>query len=850
VVTHVIKGEIRKMNKNNTSTFAALFLMFAMAFSLFALPAVKDVQAIEDWHAYLTASPDPVGVGQRVLIVFGFTLPTRGFGYQYYTDWTLTITDPDEHVQTVTGLDAEATGSTFYVFTPDKVGEWKLKAHYPGGYADFGFNEPFAMNESVPAADTNEFVLTVQEEQLSYYPGAALPTEYWQFPIYGENREWYNIAGNWLLPGYDTGRQFDWGAVSGAFNPYTTVPNTAHIMWIKSNVYGGVIGGATDKMYYTGSAYRRELQPPVVISGRLFYKVMDPPRMGWYCVDLYTGEQIWYVNGSYPDGAGGMVEGQDAQITAGQVLTIGTRNWHGGLPYLWSTGATTWAVWDAWSGDLLHTIINAPAIGTDGMGMTLVPDPIDGSLYTYRYDADTDTVAFWNSSKMLDMEVSDTLGSIGRERPTYNINWSSGIEWNVTLPDIGPVSRLTVMNHDPKDLSVLIISNQSQGDYYSSEAFVDLAFSGEDGRVLWQKVRNYGTWENVVGGRAMSVEDGAYAIVRKETRNVYVFDLDTGNELWVGDSHPNQWAMYSIGAAFAYGKLYTISYDGECWAHDARTGDVEWKWGPVDAGLETPYGHYPLYGGLCIADNKIFLCHGEHSADSPMYRGEHMYIVNASTGEDIWSIDGWYQQPVAANGVVLSPNCYDGQIYCFGKGPSATTIAAPSVGITTETPITITGNVIDISAGASQGAVAKNFPNGLPCVSDESQTQWMEYVYQQQPRPTNVTGVTVTISVIDSNNNQRVIGTTATNAMGTFRLTWTPDIPGDFNVIATFEGSDSYYGSSADTYFSASEAAQAAPEATPQPASMADLYFIPSVIGIIVAIIVVGVVMILMLRKR
>jgi hypothetical protein len=159
VVTHVIKGEIRKMNKNNTSTFAALFLMFAMAFSLFALPAVKDVQAIEDWHAYLTASPDPVGVGQRVLIVFGFTLPTRGFGYQYYTDWTLTITDPDEHVQTVTGLDAEATGSTFYVFTPDKVGEWKLKAHYPGGYADFGFNEPFAMNESVPAASN---FLTIQ----------------------------------------------------------------------------------------------------------------------------------------------------------------------------------------------------------------------------------------------------------------------------------------------------------------------------------------------------------------------------------------------------------------------------------------------------------------------------------------------------------------------------------------------------------------------------------------------------------------------------------------------------------------------------------------------------------------
>ena len=47
----------------------------------------------------------------------------------------------------------------------------------------------------------------------------------------------------------------------------------------------------------------------------------------------------------------------------------------------------------------------------------------------------------------------------------------------------------------------------------------------------------------------------------------------------------------------------------------------------------------------------------------------------------------------------------------------------------------ISGTVTDVSAGASQEAVAANFPNGLPCVSDASMTQWMEYVYDAAASP-------------------------------------------------------------------------------------------------------------------
>ena len=46
------------------------------------------------------------------------------------------------------------------------------------------------------------------------------------------------------------------------------------------------------------------------------------------------------------------------------------------------------------------------------------------------------------------------------------------------------------------------------------------------------------------------------------------------------------------------------------------------------------------------------------------------------------------------------------------------------------------------------------------------------------------------------------------------------------------------------------EAPPATTEPTPTPASAADLYFLPMSIGTIVAIIAIGIVLILMLRKR
>jgi hypothetical protein len=189
-------------------------------------------------------------------------------------------------------------------------------------------------------------------------------------------------------------------------------------------------------------------------------------------------------------------------------------------------------------------------------------------------------------------------------------------------------------------------------------------------------------------------------------------------------------------------------------------------------------------------------------------------------------------------------------IYAYAKGPSKITVEAPSVGVSTTTPITITGTITDISAGSQQATVALNYPNGLPCMADASMSSWMETVYMQQPLPNDVSGVSVTINVVDANGNYRSIGTATSNIYGTYSLTWTPDIAGDYTVIATFAGSESYYPSSASTAFYASEPAPT-PTAVPIVNSTpTEMYFAISTAAIIIAVVVVGIALGLLLKKR
>ena len=86
---------------------------------------------------------------------------------------------------------------------------------------------------------------------------------------------------------------------------------------------------------------------------------------------------------------------------------------------------------------------------------------------------------------------------------------------------------------------------------------------------------------------------------------------------------------------------------------------------------------------------------------------------------------------------------------------------------------------------------------------------WMEYVYMQKPRPMDVTGVEVVLSVLDDNSNFREIGKVTTDSDGFYTLNWKPDIEGPYTLYASFAGSESYWPSHAVSSFAVDPAPQA-----------------------------------------
>jgi hypothetical protein len=156
--------------------------------------------------------------------------------------------------------------------------------------------------------------------------------------------------------------------------------------------------------------------------------------------------------------------------------------------------------------------------------------------------------------------------------------------------------------------------------------------------------------------------------------------------------------------------------------------------------------------------------------------------------------------------------------------------------------------VTDISPGTKAYSKTARFPNGVPAVADANMSDWMLYVYKQFARPADVVGVDVVVEVLDPNGNSYEVGRTTSDSDGFFKLAFTPAVPGEYTIIATFAGSGAYYGSHAKTAINVDSAPAATPPPTPTPAPMTDTYVTGFGIGIIIAI-VIGFAL-LLLRKH
>ncbi|MEM2968548.1 MAG: hypothetical protein QXJ76_04490 [Candidatus Bathyarchaeia archaeon] len=180
--------------KNKAKTILAIFLLLSFAVTLIALPAANAHSP--PWtittHAFLTVNPNPVGVGQRVVIVAwaGLVLPSAAVTNDIrFHDYKVTITRPDGNTETITwDVVWDTTSTAWAEYVPTQVGTYSFVFSYPDQvYTWSGTYQ----NDIFLGATSKTVYLTVQEEQLpdpiTSYP---LPTEYWTRPIEGQNTDW------------------------------------------------------------------------------------------------------------------------------------------------------------------------------------------------------------------------------------------------------------------------------------------------------------------------------------------------------------------------------------------------------------------------------------------------------------------------------------------------------------------------------------------------------------------------------------------------------------------------------------------------------------------------------------
>ena len=764
----------------------------------------------------------------------------------------------------------------------------------------------------LPSSSTT--TLTVQQDQVATIPNVPLPQEYWARPIYGENTDWWVISNNWLgtgQPGYGGFvASYNLGGNGAQFFAGDTVgPLTSHIMWTKvmGNQVGGIVGGndfaIQGNAWFEGSAYNQRYQNPIIVNGKIYYN--DPISFTGAnagplnCVDLRTGQLIW-SRSDLPTMSFALVWDHEDP------------NQHGVFPAILST-ANFGRLFDAATGNALFNVTGAPSasyyqmtLGPNGEQLRTILSNL-GNSTNPNY-----VLAEWNSTKLWTMGTNPFTGgsllspsiinasatinsaaivsvppspsSTAFYTNTYIVNGGvlnstdpqNRFDWNVSVPwrnDMAINGQApTVVGMIPNDMMLFYNGTlPSQGaTFMGSLSFTPYTYFAVSlkpatlGQILWMK--NYDPPANNITVIEAGIDPVNRVFVEdlRETQTFVGYSMDTGAKLWTTQPQDNfdyygSQASGSLANTFADGKLFSAAYAGIVYCYDTLTGNRLWTYGnggagnSTDSGFEVP-GHYPTFVNA-IGNGVVYTVSSEHTVEMPIYKGGLARAINETTGQEIWTLSSYTtefttQSYAIADGYATWYNSYDNQIYTIGRGTTALTVQAPQAAIESGRSLIITGSVKDTSAGTTQNEQAARFPNGVPLSSDASMGAWMGYVYQQKPLPSNFTGVQVTLDVIDANGNYRNIGTAVTDSSGAFNFQYKPDIDGKYQVIATFHGTNGYWPSYSETAFAVDPAA---PTATPAPTaapSMADQFFVPSIAGLFVALIVVIVLILLVLRKR
>ncbi len=790
---------MRIPTKQMSCTIALILLLSISA--LFA--GVELVSAhVPAWqvptYAYVSAVPSPVGQNQPVTIVFWLDKPpptSSGVGGDRWQKMSVAITKPDGSKLTLGPFTSDPVGGTYTQYTPDQTGTYTAVFSFPGQVLSLygptgiiGGASDYVNDTYQPSSATTTFV--VQKDQIQLPPAYPLPTGFWTRPIEGENSNWDTIASNWLA-----GAQ-----IVGKVQPQGVAPNSPHIMWTKPLSFGGVIGGNYSNVegmtVYDGSQYENKFMNPIIMYGRLYYALPQSDAStgnGYVCVDLITGEQIYWQNMTQP--------------TFGQFYDYESMNQHGIIPngYLWRTvndaknGGTVWMAYDPFDGAWLFNETNVPS-GTQAYGP-------NGEILVFQMNYPGRWLAMWNNTA-----APALAGALGTGSSAYqwrpigkNANASTAYTWNVTIPNLTGLGNPSISRVFLDDFMIgMSTSMGGLSSFGTPNPYTVWAISlkpATRGQLMW--IKNYTAPSGNLTRSLAQVDpvSRVFVMFDKEKIQWTGFSVDSGAQIWGPTASENPFNYYSGGGGalmtntVAYGKFYTTGYSGIVNCYDLSNGKILWNY-TANAGLATPYGGYPL-GIAGIADGKLYVSTNEHSSGAPYWKGAKLRCLDANTGAEIWTMlahgcsnYGAYGYAIA-DGYFVFLNVYDMQIYCLGKGPSATSVAGPQTAVPRGTTVLITGSVTDQTTSSKD----------TPAISDKDMGAWMEYMHMQKPIPANAKGVNVTITATDPNGNLQTIGTTTSDIGGNFGVAWTPPVEGMYQLKATFAGTASYGDSYATGYF-------------------------------------------------
>ena len=934
----------------------AIFLLLSMLASTTLIPTTN--AHTPAWNvptnAYVSVTPGIIGVNQQTTIVVfldRYSPTNGGLNGQLLPGFLITIKQPDGTNTTIGPWTcSSAVASDFKTFTPTQVGNYTIWFSWPGATitASEATYSSTAIGDFLQGSTSPPCYLTVQQNPVSIWPEPPLPTDYWTLPINGQNRQWSSLASNWLKGTWLTAN----------FQNEGTGPKTPHVLWTEpimapSPSSEGYPGGIADAQWSGTSNnindYQTAWQAPIIMNGVVYYNApttAQSAKYGYYAVNLYNGQRLWYKNGtdnglnnpysiSQPSSASTSPSyaEQFEVLTCGQLYHYNSVNGQGVASFLWmqqqmsTTFATAspWYLVDSSTGNVILTLKNVPS-GTAATDQ-------DGDLLVYSYNPTTGNFLCWNSSQAIYPGGATSTGAqvfrpalgavIDAVNDTAWVNASStwgsafdpllqtalktphsGYTMNITsdslkglpaasvagAPGTTVAGAMAILENDQRvpvqifgstvtttygsiggsitgdSIGICLLTINDHATSYSPWPTLPYCVNTNLGFTLTLKYnqnitvplpgRNY-TWSI----SATNYDSGVFILRCAQTGQLWGYSLATGTPLWgptpaITGNH--QFDYYGQSTNIYYGMvLCTSQYSGTIIAYNATTGQQIWEYDASAApySYESAYGNnMPLSIGA-VCDGMVYTFSNEHSPTNPLWRQSYVRCINVTDGTLIWKFEDFNMGMSLADGYLVSASQYDNMIYCIGKGPSQTTVTAPQSGVLEGNSFTITGTVTDHSPSALVYTDKYGLSIGVPAVSDNDQEAFMEYLYQQQAKPSNTTGVPVKIDAIDPNGNFINLGTTTTDSSGFYSFQVNPDMlsagAGTYQVIASFAGSKSYGSSYSESAFTLNSAPTAAPTATTQPLAVTttDLmtYMAAGVIAIIIAIAIVGV---LILRKR